>query len=148
MSVGAVLLGGRPYEQVMTFGEWPYPGKPAWVFSSRALEVAGPDTIVTGASPSQVVSGLETRGIRRAWLVGGGRLAASFRAADLITEYIVSTIAVILGSGIPLFGAPGPQQRLRLVGTTSYPNGLVQSRSCRSTHKGSGRRLNAEKEAR
>jgi len=111
----------------MTFGVWPYPGKPTWVFSSRALEVAGPDTIVTGASPSQVASELETRGIRRAWLVGGGRLAASLRAA-LITEYIVSTIPVILGSGIPLFGAPGPQQRLRLVDTTSYPNGLVQSR--------------------
>lgn len=127
-SVEAVLLGGRTYEQVLDFGEWPYPGKPVRVFSSRALEVAGPDTVVASASPSRVASELEARGIRRAWLVGGGTLAASFRAAGLITEYIVSTIPVILGSGIPLFGAPGPQQRLRLVETTSYPDGLVQSR--------------------
>jgi len=127
-SVDAVLLGGRTYEQALTFGEWPYPGKPTWVFSSRALEVAGPDTVVTDASPSHVASELGARGVRRAWLVGGGKLAASFRTADLITEYIVSTIPVILGSGIPIFGTPGPQQRLRLVETTSYPNGLVQSR--------------------
>ena len=127
-SVDAVLLGGRTYEQVLTFGEWPYPGKPTWVFSGRALEVAGPDTVVTDASPSQVASQLGARGLRRTWLVGGGTLAASFRAADLITEYIVSTIPVILGSGIPIFGMPGPQQRLSVRETTSYPDGLVQSR--------------------
>ena len=123
-----MLLGAHTYEQVLCFGEWPYPGKPVRVFSSRALEVAGPDTVVASSSPSRVAAELEARGIRRAWLVGGGTLAASFRAAGLITEYIVSVIPVILGSGIPLFGASGPQQRLRLVETASYPNGLVQSR--------------------
>jgi len=105
-----VLLGGRTYEQVMTFGVWPYPGKPTWVFSSRALEVAGPDTIVTGASPSQVVPELEGRGIRRAWL------------------------ARSRGSGWSI--------RRRI------PTGWSSPATCRSTHKGSGRRLNAKKEAR
>jgi dihydrofolate reductase len=127
-SVDAVLLGARTYEQVLILGDWPHPGKPTWVFSARALEVVGPDLTVTRAGPAQVAAELDARGIRRAWLVGGGKLAASFRAAGLITEYIVSTIPVILGSGILLLGAPGPQQRLRLVTTRSYAGGLVQSR--------------------
>ncbi len=127
-SVDAVLLGRRTYDTAVGFGEWPYPGKPTWVFSRTMLSVAGPDLTVTGENPANVVAELSARGIRRAWLVGGGMLASSFRSAGLITEYIVSTIPVILGDGIPLFGAPGSRQRLRRLETVAYPSGLVQSR--------------------
>lgn len=127
-STDAVLLGSRTYEQALTFGEWPYPGKPAWVFSSRTLSSARDDVTVTDRTPVQVVAELEARGVERAWLVGGGALAGSFREAGLITEYIVSVIPVILGGGVALFGGAGPTQRLRLVDTKSYPDGVLQAR--------------------
>ena len=131
-SVDVVLLGSRTYETALGFAAWPYPGKPAWVFSRRALEVADPDLTVTDRSPAEVVAALEARGVRRAWLVGGGTVAASFRSAGLIDEYVVSTIPVILGDGIPLLGACGPLEPLRHPGTVSYPSGVVQSRYVRS----------------
>ena len=62
---------------------------------------------------------------------GGLEWLATFEGGDeagLITEYIVSTVPVILGDGIPLLGAPGPQQRLRHLATASFPDGLVLSR--------------------
>lgn len=127
-SIEAVLLGSRTYEQALTFGDWPYPGKPTWVFSARRLDPIRDDVIVTDRMPASIMSELEERGVRRAWLVGGGTLAGAFRADGLITEYIVSIIPVILGRGIPLFGASGPQQRLRLVETKPYSGGVVQLR--------------------
>ena len=116
-TIEAVLLGRVTYDQCLQFPEWPYAGKPYWVFS-RA----------NGNTPSSVIAEMEARGLRRAWLVGGGKLAAAFRAERLITEHIVSIVPVLLGAGIPLFDGRGPRDELRLVGSRSYPNGIVQVR--------------------
>ncbi len=130
-SVNAILLGSRTYEQVLTFGSWPYPGLPCWVFSRRRIEGGPPEVTVTAQSPAEVVAELEARRLGRAWLVGGGKIAASFRAQGLISEYIISVIPVILGAGLPLFGAPGPEENLRLAETTPYRSGVVQLRYLR-----------------
>jgi dihydrofolate reductase len=127
-SIDAVLLGSRTYEQALTFGEWPYPGKPAWVFSKRPLDPGRDDVTVTDRSPAEVAEEVSARGLRRAWLVGGGALAGSFQVAGLITEYVVSYIPVVLGRGIPIFGAAGCRQPLRLVESTRYPDGVLQTR--------------------
>lgn len=127
-SIDAVLLGSRTYEKSLTFGAWPFPGKPSWVFSRRQIAAAEPDVIITPNPPDQVMAELEERGVRRAWLVGGGALAASFRDHRLITEYIVSIIPVILGDGIPLFASSGEREYLQLAGSRTYPNGVVQLR--------------------
>jgi dihydrofolate reductase len=114
-SVEAVLLGRKTYEASLAFPEWPYAGKPYWVFSSS-----------NGNTPANIVAEMKARGLRRAWLVGGGKLAAAFRAEGLITEHIVSVIPVILGAGIPLFDGAGAQENLRLVHSHPYANGIVQ----------------------
>ena len=116
-SVEAVLLGRTTYEQCLQFPEWPYAGKPYWMFSSA-----------NGNTPASVTAEMKARGLRRAWLVGGGKLAAAFRAERLITEHIVSIVPVLLGAGIPLFDGRGPRDELRLLGSRSYPSGIVQVR--------------------
>jgi len=125
-SVDAVLLGSRTYEQALTFAEWPYPDRPVYVFSSRALAPAGANVVVTSMSPEHITAELGERGVRRAWLVGGGALAAAFQRAGLITEYVVSTIPVVLGDGVRLLGTQGSSQRLVLVSTTRYDDGVLQ----------------------
>ena len=132
-SIDAVLLGSRTYEKCLTFGAWPFPGKPSWVFSRRGIAAAHEDIIITPDRPEQVMAELKERGVGRAWLVGGGALAGSFRDRRLITEYIVSIIPVILGEGIPLFAASGEREYLRLADSRSYPNGVVQLRYLQRT---------------
>jgi dihydrofolate reductase len=141
-SIDALLLGSRTYEQALGFDPWPYPGKPCWVFSRRPQNRARPEVVVTAQSPGAVASDLDARGIRRAWLVGGGQLAGAFRAEGLIGEYILAVIPVILGAGIPLFGAPAPDlpvlpeasqlsmpvEALNLIEHKVYSNGVVQLR--------------------
>lgn len=125
-----LILGRRTYEQVLGFGDWPYPGKPCWVMA-RSAPPPGPvpsEVTITPATPAEVAAEAAARGLRRVWLVGGGGLAASFRAAGLIDEYLVAVIPMILGAGIPLFGAPGPLERLRLVESQAYPTGVVRLR--------------------
>src|SRR5262249_34575301 len=110
---------------------WPYPDKLCWVFSRQRLTVSLPQVFVTDQPPEEVVAELDRQGCQRAWLVGGGQLAGSFRAQSLITEYIVTMIPVLLGAGVPLFGSLAPAKRLRFVTPKSYPLGLVQLHSLR-----------------
>ena len=124
-SVDALLTGSATYEQVIGWGAWPYPGKPCWVFSSRDLPLERPELVLAKNGPRAALEEIAARGLRRAWLIGGGKLIASFRAEGLITEYLVTIIPVILGGGLPLFPPPGPTEKLRLVESKSYPNGFV-----------------------
>ena len=79
-SVDGVLMGRRTYDFCRGLLEWPYPGKPAWVFTRGELAGLPPATVVTRQSPSEVVALMERCGYRHAWLVGGGELASAFRA--------------------------------------------------------------------
>ena len=127
----AVLMGSRTYEQSAGFDEWPFKGKPCWVFSERHLQARQPEVSVTARTPEALVEELGDRGVGSAWLVGGGTLAGSFSEAGLITEYVVSLIPVILGGGVPLLGPGGVRHVLKLADTRPYPSGIVQLRYVR-----------------
>lgn len=118
--VDALLIGRTTYEQMLTFGEWPYSGKPAWVFSHRDLPGAPDGVTVTPLAPSDVVAHIDTSGTNRVWLVGGGELAGSLARAGLITCYIVSVMPVLLGDGVRLLGSKGASELLRLESTVRF----------------------------
>lgn len=131
--VDGVVMGSRTYEQVLTFGEWPYGRMPCWVFSTRQDLPVRPGMRITHGTPAEVAEEMSAAGVSRAWLVGGGALAGSFRDADLITRYVVSVMPVILGAGVPLMG-PADGKRtgsararpLTLVSSESFADGVVQ----------------------
>src|SRR3954451_21922500 len=126
-SVDALLLGSHTYEFALKLGSWPSPDKATWVFTRRKLPVLDPSITLTSQSPTQVVEMLAEVGYRRAWLMGGGKLAASFHAERLITRYIISVFPILLGSGIPAFAphasSPDP---LALVESKPFKSGIVQ----------------------
>jgi dihydrofolate reductase len=124
-SLDGLIFGRRTYEQALTFGAWPYAGKPCWVFSRKPLSSTLPEMIVTADALQTVVAAIESRGLRRIWLVGGGELAGSFCAADLITEYRIAIVPIFLGAGIPILGGHAPRKSLHLVETKTYPTGIV-----------------------
>jgi dihydrofolate reductase len=125
-SIDAVLLGRHTFEHAATCAQWPYPTKPCWVCLPRRLPVSEPNVVVTACSPRAVVAELASRGMRCVWLVGGRQLAGAFRAQGLITEYLVTVMPMLLGTGMPLFGTPAPTEALHLVASQVTPKGLVQ----------------------
>ncbi len=126
-SVDALLLGSRTYEFALKLGRWPSPDKSSWVFTHRNLPVLHPSITLTSETPNAVVELLGSQGIRRAWLMGGGKLAASFHSAGFISRYVISIFPVLLGSGIPLL-APNLSKTnlLRLVEAKPFASGIVR----------------------
>ena len=126
-SVDAVLMGSATYEQIQQQAAWPYAGKPCWVFTRqrRYAKSSTADITFTAAPPEHIAEELARQGLKRAWLVGGGKLAASFRECGLITAYGIGIVPAILGGGIPLIEARGPLDKLTLTGCQAYPDGVV-----------------------
>jgi dihydrofolate reductase len=127
-SIDLLLMGRATYDFARGFEPWVYQDMRCLVFTHRALPDPPPGATATDLQPAEALSGPDAPRWTRAWLVGGGKLAASFRRAGLITESIVSIVPVVLGAGIPLWDGPGPEERLDLVESKSFPSGLVQLR--------------------
>nr|BFE97553.1 hypothetical protein GCM10020185_80890 [Pseudomonas brassicacearum subsp. brassicacearum] len=69
---------------------------------------------------------LESQGVQRVY-VDGGRVVQSFLRDGLVTDMVITTVPVLIGSGRPLFGGLERDVDLKLVSSRSFPSGLVQS---------------------
>ena len=128
-SVDVLVMGRNTYEKVLSFGAWPYE-KPVVVLSSGPVEIA-PDLAgrVSSSSeaPQELYRRLQAEGIKRVYLDGGVTIQR-FLAAGLVDELTVTVIPVLLGEGLPLFGALEQELPLRLVESRGYDFGFLQVR--------------------
>ena len=124
-SVDTVIMGRRTYEQVLTFGEYPYKGTQSFVFSRTRR---GEDEYVTFISKDLInfIGRLKSESGKDIWLVGGSQMIQSFMSNDLIDEFIISVHPIILGDGIPLFQAPMKMRKLSFQNCRAFDTGLVQ----------------------
>lgn len=127
-TVDALVMGRKTYDTVLTFGMWPFGEKPVFVLSTNPIAPAPQGAIVERMSglPSAIASQLDERGIGHAY-VDGGITIQGFLREGLIQRLTITRIPVLLGEGIPLFGALPADVRLRHVVTRQYASGLVQS---------------------
>ena len=130
--IDAIIMGRNTFQTAVGFGEWPYT-KPVFVLSTTLQRV--PDhlstraEIISGEVPA-VIDALTSRGFRD-FYVDGGRTIRGFLQRDMIDEMIITTIPVVLGSGIPLFGGTGKELKFTHRETIVYDNALVKSRYVR-----------------
>ena len=127
-TVDALVIGRKTYETVMAFDAWPYGNKPTFVLSTHGLAAAPVGAVVERMSgtPEEIESRLEHRGIRHAY-VDGGVTMQRFVRAGLIQRLTITRVPVLIGTGIPLFGAISRDLTLRHLGTQQYASGLVKS---------------------
>lgn len=128
-SVDALVIGRKTFEKVLTFESWPYGKKRVVVLSSRPVNLsAAVGGVVEQMSgpPAEIVSQLAASGVRHIY-VDGGITIQKFLSAGLVHRLIITRVPVLIGEGIPLFGALPRDVRLRHVATRQYPSGLVQS---------------------
>jgi dihydrofolate reductase len=128
-SVDAIVIGRKTFEKVLSLGAWPYGDKRVVILSTRPLDlsaaVGGVVEQMAGA-PGEIVSQLAARGLHHLY-IDGGITIQRFLRAGLIQRLIITRVPVLIGEGIPLFGALSRDIRLRHVVTRHYPSGLVQS---------------------
>jgi dihydrofolate reductase len=127
-TVDALVIGRNTFETVLAFEEWPYGEKRVVVLSTRLLATPPAGAVVERMSgdPADIVSQLDARGIRHIY-VDGGITIQRFLQAGLIQRLIITRVPVLIGAGIPLFGALPHDITLTHVATRHYASGLVQS---------------------
>ena len=128
--VDALVMGRKSYEKVLSFDcEWPY-SKKVFVLSNTLKEVdssVSDKAEVISGDLKDIVSRLNERGYENLY-IDGGKTIQSFLCKDMIDEINLSRIPVILGDGIPLFVSQDSMINFEHLKTTSFENGLVQSR--------------------
>ena len=128
-SVDAIIIGRKTFETVLGFGGWAYGKKQVIVLSKTLSALKVPEgavcDLMTG-KPTDVVAQLSKLGIQHAYIDGGVTIQGFLREG-LIQRLVITRIPVLLGSGIPLFGAVPNDIQLKHQATRSYPSGLVQS---------------------
>jgi dihydrofolate reductase len=127
--VDALVIGRKTFETVLTFKAWPYGDKRVVVLSSRPLDLsaaAGGVVEQMSGTPDEIVAKLAASGAHHLY-IDGGITIQRFLRAGLIGRLIITRVPVLIGEGIPLFGALPRDIRLRHVATRHYPSGLVQS---------------------
>ncbi|MDA0347377.1 MAG: dihydrofolate reductase family protein [Verrucomicrobia bacterium] len=125
-SFDAIILGGHTYDFALDYGQWMSPNTPSWVFTSRNLKVLHPSIQLTQETPELVCKKMDGKGIKRAWLMGGGKLAASFFDAGLINILQVSIVPILLGQGVPLLSKTEKEPILTLTENKQYVNGIIR----------------------
>jgi dihydrofolate reductase len=128
-SVDALVIGRNTYETVLAFPVWPYGNKRVVVLSSRALDLSAARGAVLeqmSGPPAEIVAKLAASGAHHLY-VDGGITIQRFLRAGLVQRLIITRVPVLIGEGIPLFGALPADVRLRHVATQQYPSGLVKS---------------------
>ena len=126
-TVDALVIGRNTFDTVSTFDTWPY-AKPVFVLSTRPLATSPTGAVVERMSgaPADIAWQLAARGIEHVY-VDGGITIQRFLQAGLIQRLIITRVPVLIGSGIPLFGALQRDIALKHVATRQYASGLVQS---------------------
>lgn len=122
--IDALILGRNTYEVVSGFDKWPYGGKRVIILSYTLNKVRKEAELFCGQL-HDLASTLFHEGIKHVW-VDGGITVSKFLEAGLVDDITISIIAVVLGSGIPLFRTINRENQCRLTSTQSYPSGLVQ----------------------
>jgi len=129
-TVDQVVMGRNTFEKVLTFGRWHY-DKKVIVLTSRDLAI--PPELADKAealrlSPRELVREMGRRGANHIYLDGGVTIQRFLREG-LVDEITITTIPILLGEGLPLFGKLEKEDiKLELVKSGSFKNGFVQNK--------------------
>jgi len=126
--IDAVVMGRRTFETVLSFPSWPYKKK-VFVLSTTIKKV--PPGLegkvrVLSMKPKALMKILSREGYKNIY-VDGGKVIQGFLKEDCIDEMFITRAPVLLGIGIPLFGALKHDLQFKHIRTKVFPNGLAKS---------------------
>ncbi len=128
-TIDALVMGRKTFETVISFGvEWPYT-KPVFVWTTHLKsvpkELEAKVQLING-TPQQIISKLNEMNLHNLY-IDGAQTIQSFLNEDLIDEMPITTIPILLGSGIPLFNNISKEVKFVGVESKTYSHGVIQS---------------------
>ncbi len=126
--IDALLMGRKTFETVLGFGvAWPYT-KPVFVWSQTRQEiptVLADQAFLVRGNLHEVEEQIKAKGHSQLYL-DGGQVIQTFLQADLVSTMTITTIPVLLGDGVRLFGELENPLAFECVSSTCFDNGTVQ----------------------
>lgn len=124
--IDTVIVGRKTYDKVLSMGiDWPHGDKKSYILSRTPRKPIG-NIQFYSEDITALVNTLKAEKGRHIFCDGGADIIHQLMLGDLIDEYIISIIPVMLGSGIPLFSAGRSVVPLKLVACRYFEKGLVQ----------------------
>lgn len=125
-TVDAVIIGRKTYEKVIAMGyEYPHTDKDVYIWTRTVRPAIGKFKFYTD-DLSRLVHDLKRQPGKHIYCDGGAEIANELIKNNLVDEYIISVIPILLGDGIKLFKDGRPEQRLELISSKQYKKGLIQ----------------------
>jgi dihydrofolate reductase len=125
-AVDTVIMGMRTYSKVLSMGHsFPTNDKEMFIITRSQKTSKGKINFYTG-SPVDLVASIKEKPGKVIFIDGGSYVVNTLLEANLIDEFVISIVPVILGEGISLFKNSEKEHKLSLVESKSYSSGLVQ----------------------
>lgn len=112
-SVDVIVMGSKAYEDCPKETLQSFSDKKIVVATSRKLGGGENVEFINGDICSRILEMKKDHG-KDIWLFGGAGLVDPFMKADIVDEYIVGIIPIVLGQGRPLFLNGNPTIELHL----------------------------------
>lgn len=133
-SVDTVIMGRKTFDWVMTqVPVFPHADKESYILTSADRPAEGNVTFYAG-NLKELIQNLKSKQGKHIFIDGGATVIHQLLQHDLIDEFIISIIPVLLGNGVRLFESGHPQQNLVSISVKQFPSGLVQLHYSRSSN--------------
>jgi dihydrofolate reductase len=124
-SVDTALIGRASYDWGRRSGNKFFSSMKNYVFSNSLPSVHDGEVEIISGDAAEFTRALKQSPGKDIWLFGGHGLSASLINADLVDEITLAVHPILLGGGIPVFGALSQRQSWSLESSKPYPNGVV-----------------------
>jgi dihydrofolate reductase len=125
-SVDTVILGRKTYDWVMTqVREFPHADKNSFIITRTARPSIGKTNFYSGKLKDLILK-LKAEQGKNIFIDGGAEIVNELLNENLIDEFIISFIPILVGNGTKLFKDSRPEQKLELVSVKSFDKGLTQ----------------------
>lgn len=124
--VDTVITGRRTYNKVLSMvPEWPHKDISSYILTREKKEPEE-NVIFYNGKPGDLAKKLKASAGKDIFVDGGAYVVNELLKDNLIDEFYITIIPVLLGDGVALFKGGPEKIDLERVNTTSYENGLVQ----------------------
>lgn len=127
-TVDTIILGRKTYDYVLKeIGDSHYDNgkRDVYVITRTPKQKVGRTTFYTG-SLTELVNQLKSEKGQNIYCDGGAEIINELLKNDLIDEFIISVIPILLGNGTRLFKDGRPEQELKFIKAKTYDTGLTQ----------------------
>lgn len=125
-NIDTIIIGRKTYDYVVReIGSSHYGQRDVYVITRTERPGEGRITFYSG-NLSDLVQQLKSENGKNIYCDGGAEIINELLHHDLIDDFVISIIPILVGRGTRLFKDNRPEQQLEFVSVKSFESGLVQ----------------------